>query len=175
MAAACPSCGAPQSTYQQTSAPITDAVPRDAGRRRTPAQKFGVGCAGVLVGLIVLVLALAIIGGNEKQSGTQSTPTPQQPFPGLYEQGRLSDSSIGCANFKDWERLAQLARENDKAAFQIFWATKVLSGDCSSMNPGTIVTVEDTGILSGTLCVRPQGTTECLWTANSVVKRLPAH
>lgn len=78
-------------------------------------------------------------------------------------------SATACLDLNDLNKLWQFVRANDKVAYDKLWISRALLGSCVQIQPGTTVTVNDSSLLSGALCVRPEGETECFWTLKKLV------
>ncbi len=70
-----------------------------------------------------------------------------------------------CRSDVDADAMAVMAFMGDKEGLEDFLSEKLKYGDCTLLQPGTQVFVEDVGShpRSTALCVRPQGQTKCAW------------
>jgi hypothetical protein len=108
------------------------------------------------IGCLVLTIASPIIAATQAQKGRyigQQVP-------------KLGDSTIGCSDRSTTERAMSLAAQRDEEANTTFLMNAIKRGECAFLSEGSTPYIDD--INDGrwiTVCLRPSGKTDCLWTA----------
>jgi hypothetical protein len=149
---ACPECGQKISTG--ADACPSCGYPLAKKRKQHDTQ---LGCLILLVpfGLITFVIANAPPG--EKGATTETTTTTNNAFPHAAPiENYIKHDAYGCMSQGDLERALRLYDRSEMTAY--------LRNQCVPLLEGWIVTLDDTAILKGEVCVRPKDTTACLWT-----------
>ena len=158
---ACPECGQQVSTTAKACPGCGHAV-ADTLKYKS-RQK---GCGIVLVAVVSLV-GVAIVTGDKQ-------PTVDKPRadPLTGETWYTKGSPIGCRDSKDLDRLGDLARQNDNAAFAAFYLRQTLAGKCTKLDDGTQVYIESSSLF-GAPCVRPKGDPFCLYVLKGLLQNAP--
>ncbi len=73
-------------------------------------------------------------------------------------------NGFGCLSKDDFLKAIKFATQDDLVAFNKFIEQQVNAGSCRIFKPGDIVFVDQKSIHS-TMCARPKGEIECVWTA----------
>jgi hypothetical protein len=124
-----------------------------------------------LIGGVLLVIAiwivLAILSDDKSREGGTGSHT--RSGGSSFFHGHITEhDTLGCVKFEDWQELGQLAKNHEVILGSAAVIEKLATQACRILPVGTSVTVssiEDVGLLSGSVCVRPEGEyqTECLW------------
>jgi hypothetical protein len=116
-------------------------------------------------GAIALVIT-AVGGGAKPTTEVVRAPIPTPLFIG--DRAVLTMTIPACSDFDAWERILQLASENDAAATAIALASQ---RSCRTLNKGDIVRVEDYSFMRSSNCVRPIGVPVCYWTRSGALRK----
>ena len=175
MADACPHCGHPFRTCEQTPPP----APRPERPQKVVVKHYGCssGC-----GLIVLIVIIAIIWGiasngmqkqREKLNATQheatpqaKTVTPQPEKPSEAASSRTSiirDGYFGCHDRDLFKRINSMAADGDRKAFGEALAVAMLAGACREMPAGSEAFIQGSTFLGGDVQVRIKGEVGQWW------------
>jgi hypothetical protein len=117
--------------------------------------------------IICIWIILSIFSNESAHQGDTDIHTSSTNSAFLH--GHISDhDTLGCVKFEDWQELGQLAKNNEAILGSAALIEKVATHACRILPVGTTITVNsigDVGLLSGSICVRPEGEyeTECLW------------
>lgn len=96
--------------------------------------------------------------------------TAQTPPVLVGQNGVVAGDFAACRKMEDYDKLGTFSSASDEVAFRKFLSTKMLSGDCVVLSPGTAVHVDHSSFW-GNYCVRPIGAVDCVWTYKMAVKK----
>jgi hypothetical protein len=162
----CRECGASVST-------AADTCPHCGVSKPAGSSKRGGGLIALIaLGVLVFVMSKMTTSdhsrapgpGEESQAVKDPETKPETKYT-LYDKTRTYYSKngvIACKTMDDLSRLAQLA--DDKMA-QIEYAL----GHCDAIEKKTKVRIERQRLVPPTLCVRPEGKIDCLWTPTDAI------
>jgi predicted nucleic acid-binding Zn ribbon protein len=165
---ACPECGHQVSTTAKACPGCGHAVANTLKSK----QK---GWAILLI-LVFALVVVAVVSGDNQPSGDKPKADGDKPkadpIPMIGETWYTKGTPIGCRDSKDLDRLGDLARQNDNAAFATFYVQKSIAGRCTKLDQGVQVYVESGGVW-GSPCVRPKGDPLCLYVLNVFLQKTP--
>lgn len=101
---------------------------------------------------------------------TRPTAPPPQPTPPVNTIRISSSDFIACRSRATKEDLRKLAVSGDKEAFGKALARTVLADQCTVLQKGSEVYLEEATVFSGLVKVRIKGTTVGLWTDSEAIK-----
>jgi hypothetical protein len=83
--------------------------------------------------------------------------------PLIGDEGRIKFTLPACKTVESLDKLRDIARSGDQAAYEKLIFRVVTSGECISLERGQAVNVEHFSFWHSALCVRPQGEPDCWW------------
>ncbi len=88
--------------------------------------------------------------------------------------GHISKNTLICKDASEVMNMERLVNENDEAAFNTLMSLYVKIGECTGLDAGTPVVVEQfqsdkDNLDIAALCVRQKGHPFCLWTSPATV------
>jgi hypothetical protein len=114
----------------------------------------------------ILRLAAAALVVVSAFFGSALADDPDQTSLAIMGSTVRTDASsvLGCVKYDDWKRLLDFAYQKDQEAF-----LKFATGHCTMIPPNIQAYVEDSAVMTKSVCIRPRGQTECVWVPRSRV------
>jgi predicted nucleic acid-binding Zn ribbon protein len=166
---ACPECGHQVSTTAKACPGCGHAV---ADARKSKQKGWT-----ILLILVFALVVVAVVSGDNQPSGDKPKKADgdkpkADPIPMIGETWYTKGTPIGCRDSKDLDRLGELARQNDNAAFTTFYIRQSMAGRCAKLDQGVQVNIES-GSVWGSPCVRPKGDPFCLYVLTGFLEKTP--
>jgi|SRR5215471_18495168 len=140
--------------------------PVPTSRIQRYAKNAAVVAVVAIVGAVAIGIQSDLSGRSQPSSGMN---VRKNVASGQY---RIAKPYFGCVSkdtFAEADRRAmRMARQGDMMAAQMAANSAIATGQCATLEEGTIVNWEDRSY-GGLACLRPRGYDVCLWTSPEIV------
>ncbi|MCO5152589.1 MULTISPECIES: hypothetical protein [unclassified Shinella] len=89
------------------------------------------------------------------------------------EKETINYNAVGCKDRETLQKGMGFMHDGDREAYTKFFTDKVMAGDCTLLEEGQSVFVEDLSLMAGFACVRPRGETDCYEVEFEAIQKKP--